>query len=701
MRCVQAAVTLVAVGSGVSALAQDITLDWPTGQFQPYALDSGAVSNPAVISAEVYSEEISVNGASWLRLYFGQGTNLGPGSFIRVTSRLDNEVQELDAGALALWSDTTAYFNGDTLLLELVAGPSTDNRVTLDRVALQMGPQEAGGLGQCGICGFDGRVPSDEMWTSRLFPAGCTASVWNERSCMVSAGHCVGGSMVVQFNVPDSNLNCSTNNPPIADQFPIVESSFTNGGVGNDWSVLIPGVNFLGELPYDRYGEFRPIASEPATAGDAVELTGYGVDLTCILSQTQQTADGTICLVFANYYDFAVDLRGGNSGSALIHNDEIIGIATHCPCCNKATRVDLTAFADARDELCGAGLEFSFPESLLGVVDSEGGDTVRVVVSAAASEPQPGTGNFHLSVDGGKFTVTPMSENAPNDYEATFPATPCGAELSFFFSAETTDGTLLTVPETAPVQHYDAFSGANVVKVFDDDFEADLGWEVLDEAADGQWERRDPVSLKVCDRGNPGSDADGSGFCYVTDDDTFVCNSDVDGGSTTLTSPVMDASQGDPVISYWRWFSTTVGDNPEQDIFEVEVSANGGNTWVDLETVGPTGPEVDGGWFFKSFRVSDFVNPTSQFRIRFIASDLDLPSIVEAGVDGVSLASTDCDLTPCPWDLDGSGDVGITDFLELLAAWGPNPGHPADFDNDDDVGITDFLKLLANWGPCP
>ncbi len=54
----------------------------------------------------------------------------------------------------------------------------------------------------------------------------------------------------------------------------------------------------------------------------------------------------------------------------------------------------------------------------------------------------------------------------------------------------------------------------------------------------------------------------------------------------------------------------------------------------------------------------------------------------------------------CPWDVDGGG-VGITDFLALLAAWGPNPGHPADFDGDGNVGIVDFLELLANWGPCP
>ncbi|MHC4218551.1 MAG: FG-GAP repeat domain-containing protein [Planctomycetota bacterium] len=55
----------------------------------------------------------------------------------------------------------------------------------------------------------------------------------------------------------------------------------------------------------------------------------------------------------------------------------------------------------------------------------------------------------------------------------------------------------------------------------------------------------------------------------------------------------------------------------------------------------------------------------------------------------------------CPWDLDESGDVGVTDFLQLLAAWGTDPGGPPDFDGDGDVGVNDFLILLANWGPCP
>ena len=55
----------------------------------------------------------------------------------------------------------------------------------------------------------------------------------------------------------------------------------------------------------------------------------------------------------------------------------------------------------------------------------------------------------------------------------------------------------------------------------------------------------------------------------------------------------------------------------------------------------------------------------------------------------------------CTGDIDGSGSVGASDLLALLAAWGPNPLHPADLNGDGVVGAADLLNLLANWGPCP
>ena len=55
----------------------------------------------------------------------------------------------------------------------------------------------------------------------------------------------------------------------------------------------------------------------------------------------------------------------------------------------------------------------------------------------------------------------------------------------------------------------------------------------------------------------------------------------------------------------------------------------------------------------------------------------------------------------CPWDFNPDGIVGIVDCLELLAAWGSDPGGPPDFNGNGCVDINDMLTLLAGWGDCP
>ncbi len=70
-----------------------------------------------------------------------------------------------------------------------------------------------------------------------------------------------------------------------------------------------------------------------------------------------------------------------------------------------------------------------------------------------------------------------------------------------------------------------------------------------------------------------------------------------------------------------------------------------------------------------------------------------------AGTYGRSVFSISTATAPCPWDCgDVNGNVGIVDFLALLAQWGAQGS--CDFDGGG-VGITDFLELLANWGDCP
>ncbi len=346
-------IVLGIVSVSVPAFAQS-TMDWPTGEFEPYRLDSSQLANTATDTWLVYSNSVTVENSAWLRLYFEEVV-LEKGSTIRMTSALDGEVQELDAAGMAMWQNTSAYFNGDTVYIDVFAAAgTTKNRIVLDKVARYETGLRACGETGCGYCGSDDRVPSDEEWTGRLMPVGCTASVYNDQSCLVSAGHCVAGGYadVIQFRVPDSDPDCEPNQPSVSNQFPITDTLWSSDGPGDDWSVLLAGTNNLGQTIYERYGTFRPIATGIITAGERIDVWGYGIDGQPTRNQTQQTADGTVEARFSDRYYVRVDITHGNSGSAVIWSSQIIGIVTHCPCPNVATRIDLAAFRAARDELC-------------------------------------------------------------------------------------------------------------------------------------------------------------------------------------------------------------------------------------------------------------------------------------------------------------------------------------------------------------
>jgi hypothetical protein len=168
---------------------------------------------------------------------------------------------------------------------------------------------------------------------------------------------------------------------------------------------------------------------------------------------------------------------------------------------------------------------------------------------------------------------------------------------------------------------------------------------------------------------------------------------DVDGGPTTLTTPVFDLLDNDGFVSYARWAFSESGIH---DVLVVEISNNGGADWTLVESTGDT----FSAWESHDFFVSSFVTPTDQVQLRFSICDCPNDSVTEAGIDDFRIDRLMCDL-PCPWDLNGNGSVDITDFLQLLSEWGSDPGGPPDFDGNGDVGVTDFLELLANWGDCP
>ncbi len=288
--------------------------------------------------------------------------------------------------------------------------------------------------------------------------------------------------------------------------------------------------------------------------------------------------------------------------------------------------------------------DFEYPNGRPELVPHVGGPAFTVEVVPIGSNPQPGTGILHVDRGNG-FETFAMNQLSPNVYQAIFPSSDCARVLRYYVSAGIVGGGSQTDPIDAPAVNYSAIAGTSLSIAFSDNFQTNLGWTVspgTPPATDGQWNRGVPVGGG--DRGDPPTDGDGSGQCYLTDN--VDGNSDVDGGVTRLTSPTLNATTGPgqfAVLSYMRWYSNNSGSAPEEDVFVVEISNNNGASWTNLETVGPTGPEVGGGWITRTFRISDVIAPTNQMRLRFNASDLANGSVVEAAVDAVSVKIVTCE----------------------------------------------------------
>jgi len=318
--------------------------------------------------------------------------------------------------------------------------------------------------------------------------------------------------------------------------------------------------------------------------------------------------------------------------------------------------------------------------------------TIEVtVVSIGDGVQVPGSGKLHYSLNGDPWTEVAMTAVTADSYEATLPALACDDNLTYRFSAtEATYGEFYDVEEA---DGHTVFAASAVDVVMSDDFETATGWTVSGDAGDGQWNRGVPVGGG--DRGDPANDFDGSGQCFLTDN--VDGNSDVDDGTTILTSPTIDMSAGDAEIHYARWYSNDYGDDPHNDVMQVYISDDDGANWVLVETVGPV-DEASGGWYEHSFSASQYVTPTSQIKMRFDVSDLSSGSVVEAAIDDFSVTIYECVGFVCG-DIDGDDESATIADLVYLATYmfnqGPPPAAMGACDVNASGGVPDIEDLVC------
>jgi hypothetical protein len=84
--------------------------------------------------------------------------------------------------------------------------------------------------------------------------------------------------------------------------------------------------------------------------------------------------------------------------------------------------------------------------------------------------------------------------------------------------------------------------------------------------------------------------------------------------------------------------------------------------------------------------------PSHDFLVGAVGSDGVLEH--DANVNGIP------DACECPADLDGDGEVGFAEILQVIGAWGPCGSCPEDLNGNGAVDFADILVIIASWGAC-
>jgi len=271
-----------------------------------------------------------------------------------ITSDYDQDQQFFNNNTIAEWSYHSAYFKGESVNVQLFVAPGDEN-ITLEVPALIVGDFMGGEPIPLSLCGSDDRITSGYPHVDgRLMSFGCTGWI-TAAGYYLTAGHCevlIGASTIMEFDVPASLCDGTTQPAAVNDQYPVISATSTgqNAGVGDDWGIYDCGSNSnTGLTPAEARRAYYHLSK--SLAPPSIFIRGFGTDETptgCTGwrnadSQTLQYQTGPSLGENINSADdidweYTTDTEGGNSGSGVLAsgvsgvNFHSVGIHTHGGC---------------------------------------------------------------------------------------------------------------------------------------------------------------------------------------------------------------------------------------------------------------------------------------------------------------------------------------------------------------------------------
>jgi hypothetical protein len=221
------------------------------------------------------------------------------------------------------------------------------------------------------------------------------------------------------------------------------------------------------------------------------------------------------------------------------------------------------------------------------------------------------------------YQSAPAINLGNSNFSASIPAQKKGSIVYYYFKAyDKYSGTWLTYSKgTTTIQPYDFLVGYRTA--FLDDFETDKGWTMgvpSDYATKGIWERNRPQEADFYGyfQLQPGSDHSESGQkCLVTGaigGANFM--NYLPDGKTTVSTPTLNITMLEhPVIRFYYWFISVSFSGSDDVNLIIQVTPDElSSPWITIDSIPYTGTQ----WMKYQFRLEDYTNISSSFKMRFI-----------------------------------------------------------------------------------